>query len=138
MAEKVYLKGWKNAQLAYYKTAAYVTIACIKSKTEDNNARTTERVNVCTEGETETSIEGIDRTVSFDAEATDANSYDEYETLFNLKLPVKFRTYRGDTVAKYFTGVIMSLSNTSTAGEGVTFSSTININGEYTDVDPNI
>lgn len=137
MANETYLTGWKNARLAYYENDEYVPIGCILSLSEDNTSVTRERVNVCTEGETVTTVDRIDRVVSIDGEAVDEDSYEELEDLQNAKVPVTFRGYKNDTDEKYFTGVIDSLSRTADASEDVTFSMSINVNGNFTDTDPN-
>jgi hypothetical protein len=136
MAEIKYLSGVENARIAYFKTDGYIPVACITSATEDNNTRTSERVNTCTDGDTVKTVDGFDRTVSFDGEATDQDSYDELEELFNSGEQQFFRTNKSgtnktDAVKKYFKGVISSLSRTATAGEKVTFSASVELNGTY-------
>lgn len=130
-----YLSGWKNAQLEVYNEGAYVPIACITSRAEDNTTRTTDRVNVCTQGETQKTVDGFDRSVNFDAEATDQDSYDEFESLFNTGEEQFFKTFKNDSVERFFKGVISSLSLNADASAGVTFNATIDLNGGYSDTD---
>ena len=54
--------------LSVYDTAAYKPIVCLTSTSMSSVLRLIEKVNYCTQGETIRTIDGIDRTVSFDAE----------------------------------------------------------------------
>ena len=127
--------------LSVYDSAAYKPIVCLTSTSMSSVLRLIEKVNYCTQGETIRTIDGIDRTVSFDAEVMDVDAvggtanasyaellgWQEAEQTFKLE-------GRGD--AKYFSAVISDLSDT-VPGEGdATFSGTLTINGDISEEEP--
>ncbi len=137
-----YLPGWEGARMAVYISTAYVPIACITSRSESNSTNTTEKVNVCTQGKTQTKAASITRTVSISGEVVDTNSLDEMRTLQDSLAEQAFRVYRGtgETSPTYFKGIITALNADYPTGEGedATFDMEIAINGDYTDTDPMI
>ena len=139
MAEKIYFKGWEGAKLSYKSGGSFVPIACITSRSESNATNTIEKVNVCTQGKTITTAKSISRTVSLSGEVVDANSLEALRVLQKSLAEQTFKVYRGagETLAKYFKGIITNLNADYSAGqdEDATFSMDITINGGYTDTD---
>ena len=133
----VNLKGWELARLAYYDETAqdYVPIACITSRNESNSTEKREKVTVCTQGKTKTSIDRIVRTVNIEGEVMDQYSLDEMRTLQDSKKDHYFKTYRDSLSAVYFMGVISELSASYPADGDATFSMTIDLNSEYSNSD---
>ena len=125
--------------LSVYDTAAYKPIVCLTSTSMSSVLRLIEKVNYCTQGETIKTIDGIDRTVSFDAEvmtigtpATNA-SYAELLALQGAEQTFKLE---GRGVAQYFSAVISDLSDTFPGEGDATFSGTLTINGDISSSDP--
>lgn len=125
--------------LSVYNTTAYKPIVCLTSTSMSSVLRLIEKVNYCTQGETIRTIDGIDRTVSFDAEvmtvdtpATNA-SYSELLTLQGAEQTFKLEG-RGEL--KYFSAVISDLSDTFPGEGDATFSGTLTINGDISASDP--
>lgn len=127
--------------LSVYDTAAYKPIVCFTSTSMSSVLRLIEKVNYCTEGETVQSIDGIDRTVNFDAEVMtigapgDAVSYAELLALQEAEQTFKLE---GRGSAQYFNAVISNLDDTFQAGEDATFSGTLTINGDISETDPKV
>ena len=126
--------------LSVYDTTAYKPIVCLTSTSMSSVLRLIEKVNYCTQGETIKTIDGIDRTVSFDAEvmtvdvaATNA-SYAELLELQGVEQTFKLE---GRGVAQYFKAVISDLNDTFPAKGDATFSGTLTINGDISATDPN-
>ena len=134
-----YFKGWEGAKLSYKSGGSYIPIACITSRSESNATNTIEKVNVCTLGKTVTTANSVSRTVSISGEVVDTNSLEALRVLQKTLAEQTFKVYRGtgETLAKYFKGIITSLSADYSAGqdEDSTFSMDITINGNYTDTD---
>ena len=125
--------------LSVYDTTAYKPIVCLTSTSMSSVLRLIEKVNYCTQGETIRTIDGIDRTVSFDAEvmtvdtpATKA-SYAEL-----LELQGEEQTYKleGRGTEQFFKAVISDLSDTFPGEGDATFSGTLTINGDISETDP--
>lgn len=134
----VNVKGYTGL-LSVYNTTAYKPIVCLTSTSMSSVLRLIEKVNYCTQGQTIKTIDGIDRTVSFDAEvmtigtpATNA-SYAELLGLQDQEQTFKLEG-RGDT--KYFNAVISDLSDTFPGEGDATFSGTLTINGDTSETDP--
>ena len=126
--------------LSVYDTTAYKPIVCLTSTSMSSVLRLIEKVNYCTQGETIRTIDGIDRTFTFDAEvmtvdvaATNA-SYAELLALQGVEQTFKLAG-RGAT-AQYFKAVISDLSDTFPSEGDATFSGTLTINGDIEDTDP--
>ena len=125
--------------LSVYVTSAYKPIVCLTSTSMSSVLRLIEKVNYCTAGETVQTIDGIDRTVSFDAEVmtldgtTDA-SLSEIMALQGAEQTFKLEG-RG-SAPQYFAAVISNLDDSYAAGEDATFSGTLTINGDILTSDP--
>ncbi len=125
--------------LSVYDTAAYKPIVCLTSTSMSSVLRLIDKVNYCTQGETIKTIDGIDRTVSFDAEVMDVDtpannaSYAELLALQGEEQAFKLEG-RGD--AQYFSAVISDLSDTFPGEGDATFSGTLTINGDISATDP--
>ena len=125
--------------LSVYVTSAYKPIVCLTSTSMSSVLRLIEKVNYCTAGETVQTIDGIDRTVSFDAEvmtldgSTDA-SLSEIMALQGAEQTFKLEG-RG-SAPQYFAAVISNLDDSYAAGEDATFSGTLTINGDILTSDP--
>jgi hypothetical protein len=127
--------------LSVYDTTAYKPIVCLTSTSMSSVLRLIEKVNYCTQGETVRTIDGIDRTVSFDAEvmtvdvaATNAS----YAELLELQGAEQTFKLEGRGTLKYFKAVISDLSDTFPAEGDATFSGTLTINGDISETDPKI
>ena len=127
--------------LSVYDTTAYKPVVCLTSTSMSSVLRLIEKVNYCTQGETVRTIDGIDRTVSFDAEvmtvdvgATNAS----YAELLDLQGAEQTFKLEGRGVAQYFSAVISDLSDTFPAEGDATFSGTLTINGDISETDPTI
>ena len=125
--------------LSVYVTSAYKPIVCLTSTSMSSVLRLIEKVNYCTAGETVQTIDGIDRTVSFDAEVmtldgTTSASLSEIMALQGTEQT--FKLEGRNSSAQYFNAVISNLDDSFTAGEDATFSGTLTINGDIVTVDP--
>ena len=136
-----YLKGWEGARMAYYDGTEYAPIACITSRSESNTTKTSEKVNVCTEGKVITKATGVDMTVSISGEVVTADSLDDLRALQDDLLEHTFMVYRGTGTSTpvYFSGVITNLNADYPTGEGedATFTMDITLTTDYSDDDPN-
>ena len=126
--------------LSVYDTTAYKPIVCLTSTSMSSVLRLIEKVNYCTQGETIRTIDGIDRTVSFDAEVmtVDGSTHASYAELLELQgAEQTFKLEGRGAAAKYFTAVISDLSDTFPGEGDATFSGTLTINGDISATDPN-
>ena len=136
-----YLKGWEGARIAYGDHAGdYSPIACITSRSESNATKTSEKVNVCTEGKVITKATGVDMTVSISGEVVDDDSLNILRLQQDSLLEQDFRIYRGTGTSTpvYFRGVITNLAADYPTGEGedATFTMDITLTTDYSLVDP--
>ena len=127
--------------LSVKDTAAYKPIVCLTSTSMSSVLRLIEKVNYCTQGETVRTIDGIDRTVSFDAEvmtvdvaATNAS----YAELLELQGEEQTFKLEGRGTEQYFSAVISDLSDTFPGQGDATFSGKLTINGDISETDPEI
>jgi hypothetical protein len=145
-----YQPGWKLARLAVWNATAkdYVPIACITSRSESNASNVMEKTNACTQGKTVKKITSITRTVSVSGEVVtdnDVNSLDDLRALQDSLTAHDFKVYRTSGVdgktetAWYFSATISNLNADYPTGEGesATFTMDLNIEGEYSETDPN-
>ena len=138
-----YLKGWEGARIAYGDHAGeYTPIACITSRSESNATKTSEKVNVCTEGKVITKATGVDMTVSISGEVVTLDSLEDLRSMQDTLEEQDFRIYRGSGTSSpiYFSGVITNLAADYPTGEGedATFTMDITLTKDYTDDDPYI
>ena len=127
--------------LSVYDTAAYKPIVCLTSTSMSSVLRLIEKVNYCTQGETIKTIDGIDRTVSFDAEVMDVDSTAgapnaSYAELLALQGEEQTFKLEGRGEEQYFKAVISDLSDTFPGEGDATFSGTLTINGDISATDP--
>ena len=127
--------------LSVYDSAAYKPIVCLTSTSMSSVLRLIEKVNYCTQGETIRTIDGIDRTVSFDAEvmtvdAVGGTANASYAELLGLQGAEQTFKLEGRSTEKYFSAVISDLSDTFPAEGDATFSGTLTINGDISSSDP--
>ena len=136
----VNVKGYTGL-LSVYDSAAYKPIVCLTSTSMSSVLRLIEKVNYCTQGETIRTIDGIDRTVSFDAEVMDVDSAGgtanaSYAELLALQGAEQTFKLEGRGELKYFSAVISDLSDTFPGEGDATFSGTLTINGDISATDP--
>ena len=127
--------------LSVYDTTAYKPIVCLTSTSMSSVLRLIEKVNYCTQGKTIRTIDGIDRTVSFDAEVMTvdvAAIHASYAELLELQGAEQTFKLEGRGVAQYFSAVISDLSDTFPGEGDATFSGTLTINGDISETDPKI
>ncbi len=150
MAKK-YAKGWEGTLAIWDSTAsAWKPVACLTSTSHAITANTTEKVNMCTQGKTETRIDSLTETVDFEGEVVDTTAVggqSAESSLSDLKAIIRaeaangstddFRLNRGFDGYIYFTGQILSISDSYAAGEDATFSGQLSIIGEPSETDPN-
>lgn len=125
--------------LSVYDTAAYKPTVCLTSTSMSSVLRLIEKVNYCTQGKTVRTIDGIDRTVSFDAEVMDvdvAGNNVSYAELLDLQGQEQTFKLEGRGDEKYFNAVISDLSDTFPGEGDATFSGTLTINGDISETDP--
>jgi len=127
--------------LSVYDTAAYKPIVCLTSTSMSSVLRLIEKVNYCTQGVTVKTIDGIDRTVSFDAEVMDVDSTAQaknasYAELLALQGAEQTFKLEGRGTLKYFKAVISDLNDTFPGEGDATFSGTLTINGDISSSDP--
>ena len=101
--------------------------------------RLIEKVNYCTAGETVQTIDGIDRTVSFDAEVMTIGGTSDASLSEIMALQGAEQTFKLEgrgSAPQYFAAVISNLDDSYAAGEDATFSGTLTINGDIVTSDP--
>lgn len=140
MAKKKMVKGYTGI-LSIKDASAYKPLVCLTSTSVERSAETSDMVNYCTQGETVTQIDGITRSVSFDAEIVDETDlgsdagYSDLVAIMETKEEHNFKI-EGRDGSQFFKATITSLSDTF-PGDGVaTFSGTLNVNGEFLATDP--
>ena len=125
--------------LSVYVTSAYKPIVCLTSTSMSSVLRLIEKVNYCTEGETVQTIDGIDRTVSFDAEVMTIGGTSDASLSEIMALQGEEQTFKLEgrgSAPQYFAAVISNLDDSYAAGEDATFSGTLTINGDIVTSDP--
>lgn len=140
MASRTRVKGYTGL-LSIKDGAAYKPLVCLTNTSIDRSANTVDVVNYCTEGEVVSRIDGINRTVSFDAEMIDETDlgadagYNDMVAIMHLKKEHIFKI-EGRQTPKFFKATVTSLSDTF-PGDGIaTFSGTLNVNGKFLDSAP--
>lgn len=142
MATKKMIKGYTGI-LSIKDTSTFKPLVCLTNTSIDRSAETSDVVNYCTQGETETTIDGITRSVSFDAEMVDETDLDTnagYNDLVAIMETKEAHTFKieGRDGDQFFEATITSLSDTY-PGDGVaTFSGTLNVNGAFSPTDPTV
>ena len=125
--------------LSVYLTSAYKPIVCLTSTSMSSVLRLIEKVNYCTAGETVQTIDGIDRTVSFDAEVMTIGGTSDASLSEIMALQGEEQTFKLEgrgSAPQYFAAVISNLDDSYAAGEDATFSGTLTINGDIVTSDP--
>ena len=125
--------------LSVYVTSAYKPIVCLTSTSMSSVLRLIEKVNYCTAGETVQTIDGIDRTVSFDAEVMTIGGTSDASLSEIMALQGEEQTFKLEgrgSAPQYFAAVISNLDDSFAAGEDATFSGTLTINGDIVTSDP--
>ena len=125
--------------LSVYDTAAYKPIVCLTSTSMSSVLRLIEKVNYCTQGETIRTIDGIDRTVSFDAEVMTVDAAAELMQVMRNCWGCRERSRRSSwrgVQRSTFSAVISDLSDTFPGEGDATFSGTLTINGDISATDP--
>lgn len=135
----VNVKGFTGL-LSVYDTAAYKPIVCFTSTSMSSVLRLIEKVNYCTQGKTIRTIDGIDRTVSFDAEVMTvgaAGADVSYAELLELQGQEQTFKLEGRKAAPvFFKAVINNLDDTFPGDGDATFSGSLTINGDIMETDP--
>ena len=142
MAERIYKKGHTGI-LSVKDATSYKPLVCITSTAVDRSANTSDMVNYCTQGETETQIDSISRSVSFDAVIVDESDLGEgtgYADLVAIMETKESHSFKieGRDGEQFFTASITSLSDTFASGENATFSGTMTVHGEFLATDPSV
>ena len=125
--------------LSVYLTSAYKPIVCLTSTSMSSVLRLIEKVHYCTAGETVQTIDGIDRTVSFDAEVMTIGGTSDASLSEIMALQGEEQTFKLEgrgSAPQYFAAVISNLDDSYAAGEDATFSGTLTINGDIVTSDP--
>lgn len=148
MAGEKYVSGWVGS-LAYWDGEAWKPVVCLTSSSYQSTMNMIEKINMCTQGETEQSPGSIVRTVQVEGEVVDTTEvggvspgvtieelYELQETSRTSKTPDDFRLNRGPFGYKYFSGYLADLSDNYAASEDATFSASLTVNGNPTDTDP--
>lgn len=124
--------------ISIYQTDAYVPIGCLTGNGISENVAMRETVTKCDPGETVVKPGASSATISFDGVASDDSgilSWAALKTIHRAKTLVTWRL--GKTASyDYGTGYIESLEKTGNAGEDVTFTGSIRVNGAILGVDP--
>lgn len=149
MAGEVYIKG-DIGTLAYWDGDAYKPVVCLTSSSHELVMNTTEKVNMCNAGRTIQSPQSISETVNIEGEVIDTTEVGGVSpgvTVGELKSLARaqvtsgtgdlFRLNRGPEGYIYFTALLSNVSDAYNAGEDATFSATLTITDDPTDVDPN-
>lgn len=150
MANETYANGWKGILSVWDATAeAYKPLACLTSTSHSMSGNTVEKVNMCTEGKTITTLQSITETVDFEGEVidtTDIGGQSARASLADIKALMRaqvadkktddFKLSRDFDGDLYFPGQFLSISDTYSADADATFSGQMGIQGEVTEVDP--
>lgn len=148
MAGEVNIKG-SEGTLSYWDGTAYKPVVCLTSSSVQKTMNMLDKVNMCTDGETVQSPNGITRSVGIEGEAIDTTDLggqsakaslqeldDLQETQNDTGVPTDFRLSRGPLGYRYFPGFITDLSDSFDAGQDATFSATLSVKGKFLEVDP--
>src|SRR5690606_33350552 len=149
MAGEVYVRG-DVGTLAYYDGEAYKPVVCLTSSSHEMTMNTIEKVNMCNAGKTIQSAQSISESVQIEGEVidtTDVGGVSPGVTVGELKALAraqvtggsdKFRLNRGPEGYMYFEALLTGVSDSYTAGEDATFSATLTITNDPSDVDPTV
>lgn len=124
--------------ISIYQTTEYVPVGCLTGNGISEQVAMRETVTKCDPGETMVKPGASSATISFDGVAsTDAAilSWDDLKTIHRAKTLVTWRLGKA-AAYDYGTGYIESLEKTGNAGEDVTFTGSIRVNGAIVTVDP--
>lgn len=127
-----------TGHISLYEGAAYKPIACLTSTSLSRVTEVSEKVNYCTGGETVTTVDRINTTISLDGEFVDdvdKASYNTLVTAMESKEEQYFKIEGRDGV-QYAKGIISDLSDTFAGDGDATFSMSITVNGGVTSTDP--
>lgn len=124
--------------ISLYVGTDYKPIACLTSTSLQRVTEVSERVNYCTLGETVSTVDRINTTISLEGEFVDdadKTSYDALITAMETKDEQFFKIEgRGDV--QYAKGIISDLSDTYAADGYATFSMSVTVNGGIVSTDP--
>lgn len=147
---KTHAKGWKGIISIWDSAAsAYKPLVCLNSTSHSMSGNTQEKVNMCTQGKTVTSLQSITETVDFEAEVVDTTavgggntevSLSEIKAIMRTQAstgqPDDFRLERDFDGFLYFPAQFLSIQDNYVAGEDATFSGQLGIQGDVVEVDP--
>ncbi|MGJ1499622.1 hypothetical protein ACR79R_20080 [Sphingobacterium spiritivorum] len=148
MANEKYISGWEGT-LAHWDGTAYKPVGCLTSSAYQSTMNMIDKVNMCTQGQTVQSPGTITRSVQIEGEVIDTTSVGgttamiTIEELYALqeasrvsKVPNDWRLSRGPFGYKYFKGFLSDLSDSYPAEGDATFSATMTVQENPTEVDP--
>ncbi|MVZ65040.1 hypothetical protein GQF61_04195 [Sphingobacterium sp. DK4209] len=148
MAGEVYIKG-DTGTLAYWDGDAYKPVVCLTSSSHELTMNTVEKVNMCNAGKTIQSPQSISESVQIEGEVIDTTAVGGVTpgvTVGELKALARaqvtagvgddFRLNRGPEGFIYFKALLSNVSDSYQAGEDATFSATLTITNDPTEVDP--
>src|SRR5690554_1004326 len=93
-----------------------VPITCLTSSSYNRTANTVEKVTMCTQGQTITTVQSISKDVQIEGEFMSSSSFEMLRTQMKSKAPATFTLLgRGGNIT--FSAIITSLSDNFTAGE---------------------
>ena len=149
-----YVQGHERI-LKRYDGTAYKPLVCLTSTDFSQALSMIETINVCTNGEVESTPDSITRSVSFSGEIVDTSSLvggmasgETIEELYTAQEESRTSGEADNWVLmaandslnvqpKYFKGFLSDASDSFAAGSKATFSGTITVNGVPVAVDPN-